>query len=212
MVSSRRTERRVRIYIYSEIVCLHTHVNSLYVSCMWLIPWDWLVLLYLLIWGRRVLLILALTWHGPSDASALCVPLAPSRWGRAHARALAGQEQANNAAKPIPHLPLLGALLFFYRKLCLIVTSTGKVKKKKSSQCIQFIASSSANRLDLLIAIPSVKFRKGKKKKKKSVLMPLLKWAVASTPFPCWGRVANGWAVVLGDDILWEGVGGEHGN
>lgn len=41
--------------------------------------------------------------------------------------ALAGQEQADNAAKPIPHLPLLGALLF-YRKLCLIVTSTGERK------------------------------------------------------------------------------------
>lgn len=131
MVSRRRTERRVRIYIYSEIVCLHTHVNSLYVLCMWLlIPWDWLLLIYLLIWGRRVLLILALTWHGPSEASALRVPLAPSRRGRAHTHALAGREQANNAAKPIPHLPLLGALLFFYGKLCLIVTSTGKKKKK----------------------------------------------------------------------------------
>jgi len=87
------------------------------------------VLIYLLIWGRKVLLILALTRHGPSDASALRVPLAPSRRGRAHAPALAGREQANNAAKPIPHLPLLGALLF-NRKLCLIVTSTGEKKKK----------------------------------------------------------------------------------
>lgn len=42
--------------------------------------------------------------------------------------------------------------------------------------------------------------------------MPLLKWAVASTPFPWRGRVANGRAVVLGDYILWEGAGGEHGN
>lgn len=53
----------------------------------------------------------------------------------------------------------------------------------KSHQCVQFIASPSANRLGLLIAIPSVKFKK-KKKEKELALMPLLKWAVASTHFP----------------------------
>lgn len=90
------------------------------------------MLINLLIWGRRVLLIVALTWHGPSEASALRVLLAPFRRGRAHARVLARQEQANNAAKPIPHLPLLGALLFC-RKLCLIVTSTGKKKQLMSA-------------------------------------------------------------------------------
>lgn len=41
--------------------------------------------------------------------------------------------------------------------------------------------------------------------------MPLLKWAVASTPFPWRGRVANRRAVMLGDFILWEGAAGEHG-
>lgn len=168
------------------------------------------MLIYLLIWGRRVLLILALTWHGPSEAAALRLLLAPSRWVRAQARVLAGQEQANNAAKLIPHLPLLGALLF-YRILCLIVTSTGKKNNNninKSCQCIQFIASSSANRLGFLIAVPSVKFRI----RKKLVSMPLLKRAVASTPLPWQGGVANGWAVLLAEFVLREGAGDEHGN
>lgn len=106
-----------------------------------------------------------LAWAWGSCARGWKRPPCRSRWplagGAGTTRALAGQEQANNAAKPIPHLPLLGALLFYYRKLCLIVTSTGK--KKKGHQYIQLIASSSANILGLLISIPFVKFRRKKK-------------------------------------------------
>lgn len=77
-----------------------------------------------------------LAWAWGSCARGWKRPPCRSRWplagGAGTTRALAGQEQANNAAKPIPHLPLLGALLFYYRKLCLIVTSTGKKKKRSS--------------------------------------------------------------------------------
>lgn len=50
---------------------------------------------------------------------------------------LARREKAENAAQPIPHLPLPGALLF-YGKLCLIVTSTGRGERSSvhSIHCI----------------------------------------------------------------------------
>lgn len=39
--------------------------------------------------------------------------------------------------------------------------------------------------------------------------MPLLKWAVASTHFPWQDMLLMDG---LGDFVLWEAVGGEHGN
>lgn len=78
----------------------------------------------------------------------------------------------------------------------------------KSHRCIRFIASSSANRLGLLIAIPSVKFRKDKK----ISINAFAQMGCCLHTLPMAGHVASGWVVLLGDFILWEGAGGGHGN
>lgn len=95
------------------------------------------------------------------EAAAPQVPLAPGRWCRDHACtcwAGAGRQ----CCKADTSLTSAGCFTVLLQKT-VFDCNFNREKKKKGHQCIQLIASSSANILGLLISIPFVKFRRKKK-------------------------------------------------